>query len=249
MDDFLAKKRDSGPVLDFSKVTVNTKEEFRQIFDRVPDFKMKAEKVRPEDAKVRDNVKKMKFKTSKKDFKLLKEQFTFKDPTPEEMKGLKLEDLAKVPIDWKMLTSIRPKNKMDEDFYSRIVELKKAELKTQALDKRNLMRDPQLKRVKSKSGSLEYRPLNCVECMDDFCTGTACTQLLYDCFTRIELEPAEPASKVISIDLGTDKSKKKSKKKKGRSRSPRKSDKKKKTVNKRDASRKRSKSPKKTPKK
>lgn len=45
--------------------------------------------------------------------------FTFMDPIPVEMRGLKFEELCIVPIEWRMLTSIRPKLKMDEEFFNR----------------------------------------------------------------------------------------------------------------------------------
>lgn len=45
--------------------------------------------------------------------------FLFMDPIPVEMKGLKFDELCAVPIEWKMLTSIRPKLKADEEYYNR----------------------------------------------------------------------------------------------------------------------------------
>lgn len=41
------------------------------------------------------------------------------DPIPVEMKGLKFDELCIVPIEWRMLTSIRPKLKMDEEYFNR----------------------------------------------------------------------------------------------------------------------------------
>lgn len=53
-------------------------------------------------------------------------QYTYLDPIPAEMKGggIKISDLCLVPIDWKMLTTMRPKNKIDEDFFSKLVEVR-----------------------------------------------------------------------------------------------------------------------------
>lgn len=117
LDDFLSKKKESVTILDLSKAVANSKEEFRRLYDKVPDFKIKPEKVRVEDLKLRD--KKFKFKTGKKDFKFTKEVYTFLDPLPQEMKNLNINDLANVSIDWKMLTTQRPKSKVEEDFFSR----------------------------------------------------------------------------------------------------------------------------------
>lgn len=119
LDDFLGKKKETAPILDLSKATINTKEEFRRLYDKVPDFKMKQEKIRIEDLKLKE--KNFKFKTGKKDFKAMKEPYTFMDPIPSEMKKLSITDLAEVPIDWRMLTTVRPKSKVDEDYFSRFV--------------------------------------------------------------------------------------------------------------------------------
>lgn len=116
-DDFLGKKKEVAPILDLSKSIINSQEDFKKLFEKVPDFKIKPEKVKVEDCKIRD--KDFKFKTGKKDYKAMKEPFTFQDPIPPEMQSLKLKDLISVPIDWKMLTTVRPKSKVDEDFYSR----------------------------------------------------------------------------------------------------------------------------------
>lgn len=149
MDDLFGKKKEVAPVLDLSKVTINSQEEFRRTFEKVPDFKVKPEKVsrrsispsitlsnviilyfkvKPEDIKVKDSVEDQKFKIPKKELRLYEKygtkgfedkQFTFMDPIPVEMQSLKLEDLYTVAIDWKMLTSLRPKSKIDEEYFSR----------------------------------------------------------------------------------------------------------------------------------
>lgn len=117
LDDFLGKKKETAPILDLSKARPNTKEEFRRLWDKVPDFKMKQEKIRQDEIKIKD--KKFKFKTGKKDYKAMREPYTFMDPIPAEMAKLSVNNLAAVPIDWRMLTTVRPKSKVDEEFYTR----------------------------------------------------------------------------------------------------------------------------------
>lgn len=117
MDDFLGKKKDSVPILDLSKSIANTQEEFKRLLDKVPDFKIRPEKVAMESIKIRD--KKFKFKAGKKDLKTMKEPYTFLDPLPREMQNLKVSELAAVSIDWKMLTTMRPKSKIEENYFSR----------------------------------------------------------------------------------------------------------------------------------
>lgn len=45
------------------------------------------------------------------------------DPVPVEMRGLKFEELCAVPIEWRMLTAIRPKSKLDEEYFNRLVNI------------------------------------------------------------------------------------------------------------------------------
>ncbi|KAK5642143.1 hypothetical protein RI129_008310 [Pyrocoelia pectoralis] len=216
LDDFFGKKKETAPILDLSKSTPNTKEEFRRLYDKVPDYKIKAEKVRVEDIKIKD--KDFKFKTGKKDYKVLKEAYLFQNPIPPEMRILKLNDLVTITIDWKMLTTVRPKSKVDEDFFSRLVELGKMELKTAASDKRAFAVDPQIRKTKNKAGVVEMRVVSCKECGEDFCNGKACTKFSYDYFTRIPEVPVVLPTKQVNIDFMKDK-KKKPKKTKHKSRS------------------------------
>ncbi|KAF5269973.1 hypothetical protein FQR65_LT05772 [Abscondita terminalis] len=218
LDDFLGKKKEATPILDLSKTFPTTKEEFRRLYDKIPDYKMKAEKVRVEDIKIRD--KDFKFKTGKKDFKAMKETYLFQNPVPPEMKDLKLEDLISVSIDWKMLTTVRPKSKVDEDFFSRLVELGKSELKTVTSDKRSFALDPQIRKTKNKAGVIEMRVVSCKECGEDFCNGKACTKFSYDYFTRVPEVPVTlPTKPTSTVDFMKEKKKKKKVKHRSRSKS------------------------------
>ncbi|KAB0796856.1 hypothetical protein PPYR_10917 [Photinus pyralis] len=223
LDDIFGKKKEAAPILDLSKSIPTNKEEFRRLYDKVPDFKMKAEKVRVEDIKIRD--KDFKFKTGKKDYKVFKEPYLFQNPIPPEMRILKLADLVTITIDWKMLTTIRPKSKVDEDFFSRLVELGKMELKTAASDRRAFATDPQIRKTKNKAGVVEMRVVSCKECGEDFCNGKACTKFSYEYFTRIAESPVASPTKQVNIDFMKDK--KKPKKTKHKSRSKRKKSKRK----------------------
>lgn len=118
LDDFLTKKKETVPILDLSKTTANSKEELRKLLEKIPDFKIRPERV-PDHIKIKD--KQFKFKSSKKDVKAMRERYTFMDPLPAEMKNLKIDDLAAVSIDWKMLTTLRPKSKVEENYFSRYV--------------------------------------------------------------------------------------------------------------------------------
>ncbi|KAJ8956416.1 hypothetical protein NQ314_006744 [Rhamnusium bicolor] len=61
---FWARKKETAPILDLSKATANSKEEFRRLLEKVPDFKIKPERVPAEQIKIKD--KNFKFKSGKK---------------------------------------------------------------------------------------------------------------------------------------------------------------------------------------
>lgn len=45
IDDFLAKKKEQTTLLDLHNCTANSKEELRKLVEKVPEFKIKSEKV------------------------------------------------------------------------------------------------------------------------------------------------------------------------------------------------------------
>lgn len=79
-------------MLDLSKSTATTKEEFKKLMEKVPDFKMRPVKVRPEEIKIKEKDCK-EFKLSKKELRYLKHsqgererQYVYTDPIPTEMR-------------------------------------------------------------------------------------------------------------------------------------------------------------------
>lgn len=46
LDDFLSKKKEPAQVLDLSKATANSNDEFRRLLEKIPEYKIKPEKVR-----------------------------------------------------------------------------------------------------------------------------------------------------------------------------------------------------------
>ncbi|XP_018332194.1 uncharacterized protein LOC108741776 isoform X2 [Agrilus planipennis] len=170
LDDFLTKKKETAPILDLFRVTAKSPEEFKKLHDKLPEFKIKPEKVRAEDLKIRE--KNFKFKAGKKDLKILKQSYAFLDPVPSEMNEVNIDELAVVPIEWKMLTLLRPKTRTEEEMFSRLVELRKLAIKTSAKDRRSYGIDRQIKKTKNKAGVVETKIIACKECGDEFCTGT-----------------------------------------------------------------------------
>ncbi|CAH1975160.1 unnamed protein product [Acanthoscelides obtectus] len=157
------------------------------------------------------------------------------DPLPVEMKGLKVDDLAAVSIDWKMLTTMRPKNKAEENYFSRLVELGKLQLKSRAHEKRQAQFGSQIRKSKNKAGILETRAISCMECGEEFCNGKSCTIFSYDSFARIPELPqvTQKAAAPSTSSKGKIKIKRKSRSK---SRAKKRDRKKSKSPSKRDAS-------------
>ena len=49
--------------------------------------------------------------------------FQFSDPCPQSMRHVRIGELSSVDINWKMLTLARPTSKIDEDIFSKFVDL------------------------------------------------------------------------------------------------------------------------------
>ncbi|KAI5755812.1 hypothetical protein M8J77_019839 [Diaphorina citri] len=210
LDDLISKKKDSLQILDLSKSIVNSKEELRRLLEKVPEFKIKPEKVRPEDIKIKE--KNFRFKSSRKEIlKAQKEEYPFADPCPTEMKPIKLVDLSGVSIQWRMLTSLRPKLKYDEDYFSRLVDIAKSARQTREFEKRSKPDTDYIKKSKNRAGILETRIISCLECGEEFCDGE-CSFFLYECHQRnSQSGPSEETA-----GQGGDQEQSKKKKKKAR---------------------------------
>lgn len=222
LDDLLAKKKTVVPVLDLSRNVLQSSEELKRLLEKVPEFKMRPIKVRAEDIKTKE--KDFSFKLNKKEVKkLLKKNgerdpiYSYSDPVPSEMRVVILYELCVVPIDWKMLTTLRPKVKIEEEYFSRMVEMGKLQLKTEQRDRREFILNSGVKKLKNKSGIVETRLQTCSECSEELCYGMSsyvisffcyhflkdengfflfkgqtCTEFSYDLFLRIEPKILKP---------------------------------------------------------
>ncbi|KAH8411126.1 hypothetical protein KR222_003842 [Zaprionus bogoriensis] len=197
LDDLLAKKKTVVPVLDLSRSNIQSIDEFKRLMEKVPDYKMRPIKVRSEEIKIRE--KDYAFKMPKKEMrKLLKTNgeretlYTYADPVPGEMKDVVLMELCAVPIDWKMLTTLRPKSKQEEEYFSRMVEMGKLELKTEARDRREFALNNCIKKIKNKSGIVETRVITCESCGEEMCWGKSCGDFNYDLYIRVEAKVLKP---------------------------------------------------------
>ncbi|XP_001845906.2 uncharacterized protein LOC6035781 [Culex quinquefasciatus] len=201
MDDLFGKKKEVVPILDLSRSTATTREEFKKMYEKVPDYKTRPIKVRPEEIRFKD--KDTSYKMPKKELKMLLKNggdrdklYTYMDPIPTEMRNLVIMELCSVSIDWKMLTPQRPKTKIEEEYFSKLVELGKLQIKTEQRDKRENQLSSSVRKVKNKSGIIESRIFTCNECAEEFCNGKVCLDFNYDLYTRIA--PKAPIVKTNS---------------------------------------------------
>ncbi|XP_026465251.1 uncharacterized protein LOC113367892 [Ctenocephalides felis] len=195
MDDLFGDKKEETTVLDLSKCSADTKEEFKRLLEQVPDYKTRPIKVRQEEIRIRE--KNFKFRISKKRMVRKNKEantggrYKYQNPIPIEMQSLKMEDLYSVPIDWRMLTTLRPKNKVDEEYFSRLVELGKASMKALEREKTQEAKQPDARKTKNRAGVIETRLVSCAECLEELCDGKNCYKFTYDMFARPDPNAAE----------------------------------------------------------
>ncbi|XP_012259591.2 uncharacterized protein LOC105688111 isoform X2 [Athalia rosae] len=214
LDDLLRDdKKDANLIPDLSKAACNSQEEFRRLLERCPEYKIRSEKVKKDDAKVRD--KDYTWRATKRELKAIEKECAYADPVPPDMRGLNLGELQQVAIDWRMLTPIRPKLRQDEEMFSRLVDMGKLEIKTAAKERRNSVSP--IRRAKNRAGIIESSAKMCGDCGEEFCFGDFCGDILYDSCIRVAVVPQQSKIQVsadtAAIIAGMDKPKKKSKKK------------------------------------
>ncbi|CAB3363270.1 Hypothetical predicted protein [Cloeon dipterum] len=183
LDDLMDKKKEPPPILDLSQSVINSKDELDQLLARVPEYKIRPEKVKPEDIKIRD--KDFSFKISKSQTFKSSKEYNYCNPVPPCMQSIRLDDLCQVDINWKMLTTIRPKSKMDEELFSRLVELGKLQIQRIQQDAKSTSGNG-VKKSKNRAGIVEMKIPPCHECNEEFCNGLSCKYLTYECFARVE---------------------------------------------------------------
>lgn len=126
-------------------------------------------------------------------------------------------EICAVPIDWKMLTTLRPKLKTDEDYFDRLIEMGKLQIKTEATDKKVNAPVNTMRKFKNKAGVIETRIITCNECGEEFCFGSSCGEFNYDLVARIPIKVEKKktnehgsnksTTSIIAKLMGTDKDK------------------------------------------
>lgn len=132
-------------------------------------------------------------------------------------RSIVIMEICAVPIDWKMLTTLRPKLKADEDYFDRLIEMGKLQIKTESNDKKVNAPQNTMRKFKNKAGVIETRIQTCVECGEEYCGGNACCEFNYELFARVPIKVApkktnehgsnKSTTSIIAKLMGTDKEK------------------------------------------
>ncbi|XP_022249171.1 uncharacterized protein LOC111087294 [Limulus polyphemus] len=112
--------------LDFSKLKIRTKEDLNSALWKLPELRLRQEQLSEKDILGLHQIRSSPIAAL--------EHYHFIDPIPLTMQNIKIRDLSQVDIDWKMLTLSRPQSKIDEDAFSRFIELDKLSVKTMLAD-------------------------------------------------------------------------------------------------------------------
>ncbi|XP_023318509.1 uncharacterized protein LOC106654986 [Trichogramma pretiosum] len=194
LDDLLKDDKRDNLLPDLSKATCESAEEFRRLMECCPEFRIKPEKVRKEDARVRD--KDFTWKTTKRELRSIGKEWCYGDPVPPDMRSLDLQELQQVGIDWRMLTPIRPKLRADEDMFSRLVEMGKLAARTRARERRSFVSP--VRRAKNRAGIVESSVKICGDCGEEFCAGESCGDVLYDSFIRVTVTQIQEKPRITA---------------------------------------------------
>ncbi|XP_071516120.1 uncharacterized protein [Panulirus ornatus] len=188
LEDMLTVEKPPPQALDLFRTKIKTKEDFDKAYEKVPEYKIRPEKVRPSDVmgegpggwrhpqgRVEENP-----------------QAGYADPLPTTMRGLNMDEFYEVDIDWRMLTTARPKNRCEEEIFSRYVEMGRLQLQRIREEAEKLAEGKdwsgRIVKVVPGRGSLpETRLPTCKECGEELCDGL-CKDYLYMNYTRIQTE-------------------------------------------------------------
>lgn len=241
LEDLLAPRAETNLVLDLSSARPRSQQDFEKLLSHVPEFRIKPEKVNPEEVTVSEDSSFSNRKEAEKKFPppngRIKEGSTgaitgaatsghisdktnsriapgiypisincgtgYMDPIPLAMQCIRILDLATVDINWRMLTVVRPTTKLDEDYFTKLVELEKLRLRPRqhagirkggisgfagGITVRRIVRT-------NKFGVTEIRLPTCNQCSVELCDMTQCTKQRYDDFVRQLLESTDDDKK------------------------------------------------------
>lgn len=127
----------------------------------------------------------------------------YPNPIPVAMQSVRILDLAQVDINWKMLTVARPSTKLDDEYFTKLVNLEKLRLQTRrqagprtrrtfgflgGITVRRIIRT-------NRSGVTEIRLPACLQCGVELCDSTNCVKFSYEDFLRQSMEATDEDKK------------------------------------------------------
>ncbi|XP_045593381.2 uncharacterized protein [Procambarus clarkii] len=188
LEDMLTVVKAPAQALDLFRTKIKTKEDFDKAFEKVPEYKIRPEKVRPGEV-MGDGPGGWRHTPARSEEP---PQAGYADPLPPSMQGLNMHEFYQVDIDWRMLTTARPKNKCEEEIFSRYVEMGRLQLQRVREEAERLAEGKdwtgRIVKVVPGRGSLpETRFPTCRECGEELCDAL-CKDYLYMNYTRIQTE-------------------------------------------------------------
>ncbi|XP_042207348.1 uncharacterized protein LOC121856097 [Homarus americanus] len=209
LEDMLTVVKAPAQALDLFRTKIRSREDFDKAFEKVPEYKIRPEKVRPGDV-MGEGPGGWRHRGEESP------QASYADPLPHSMQGLTMDEFYQVDIDWRMLTTARPKTRCDEDIFSRYVEMGRLQLQRvrEEAERQAEGKDwtGRIVKVVPGRGSLpETRLPTCKECGEELCDGL-CKDYLYMNYTRLQtVEKKEEESGLDAEEVGTPKAKGKKK--------------------------------------
>ncbi|XP_050717126.1 uncharacterized protein LOC126998917 [Eriocheir sinensis] len=219
LEDMLTVVKPPPQALDLFRTKIKCKEDFDKAYEKVPEYKIRPEKVRPGDVMGEGPGG---WRTSQGRGSEEPPQATYADPLPPSMRGLNMDEFYEVDIDWRMLTTARPKNRCEEEIFSRYVEMGRLQLQRLREEAEKVAEGKEwtgriVKVVPGKGSLPETRLPTCRECGEELCEGM-CKDYLYMNYQRVQTEEKkeeeESGLDVDDIEGTKQKGKKKKKTKK-----------------------------------
>lgn len=188
LDEILNERKPKATILDLSQAVITSKEDLERALEKLPDYKMKAEKVHCSDVRIE---RQQNFRSTRQE--RFSGTFDYADPMPASMRSVNVEELSRVSIPWRMLTTARPENSAEEEFFNRLMILARAKRVARKTDSELpnpsvVARTKQARRSKSHVTEMHFP--SCRECHVELCQG-GCRQQDYNRFTRQLVETSE----------------------------------------------------------
>ncbi|XP_064118083.1 uncharacterized protein LOC135223535 [Macrobrachium nipponense] len=214
LEDMLTVVKPPAESLDLFRTKVKSKEDFERAYEKIHEYKVRPEKISRQEA-LGEGPRGWKATPGKHE----EPQAGYTDPLPPSMQGLNMEEFYEVDIDWRMLTTARPKTRHEEEIFSRFVEMGRRQLQRIRQDNELLAQGKDwrgriVKVVPGRGSVPETRLPICKECNEELCHG-GCKEYLYVKFMRLpkEEKKEEDESDVDVEELDNPKPKGKKKKK------------------------------------